>query len=537
MVRVFAALLACGCACTMSLRWSAHAQGAPQTLRIGLVEQPNSLDPLHAIEFYENYLAEAIFSGLTVIDDRGNVAPDLAERVPTRENGDISADGKTIVYHLRPNVRWQDGVPLTSHDVAFTFAKMREPATNFVESSVYSIIDRVDAPDDRTVVLHLRSAWADATAELFVGGQNGSIVPEHVLRDTSASSFESAPVGSGPYSVERWERGSRIVLGANADYFRGPPQIERIEFDFVPDQNTLGLQVRTGELDFSPQIPQAAAIALRGARNVRQRTATTYDDVELGFNTKRAPFDDARLRLALAIAIDRTRLVDTVYHGFADSALGLVPPQSPMYAAAPGIRPGGDTARAERLLDAAGWRRGADGLRRKRGVPLAVVITTESGYPANAAIAIQLQATWKALGADVSLRPVAANVLLAPVTGLLVRGDFDAYVVPDGYATSADRADTLTTSGFPPAGRNYTRYASPEVDRETLVARRTFDAAKRRAMYARIARRVLADAALTPLLWQKTIYVYNDRLEGLRPEPVNSDLWNVYQWRLRAPTR
>ena len=208
-----------------------------------------------------------------------------------------------------------------------------------------------------------------------------------------------------------------------------------------------------------------------------------------------------------------------------------------MYAPAPGVRAGGDLARATRLLDAAGWRRGAGGLRRKHGVPLAIAVTTQSGYPSNAAIVIQLQATWQALGADVSLRPVAANVLFAPSAGLLARGDFDAYVAPDGYATSADRADTLTTSGFPPAGRNYTRYASPEVDRETLVARRTFDVEKRRALYARIARRVLGDAALTPLVWQKVIYVYTDRLEGLRPEPVNSDLWNVYQWRLRPPAK
>ena len=127
-------------------------------LHVGLVQQPNSLDPLHAVQFYENYLAEAIFSALTVIDDRGNVSPDLALRVPTRANGDISADGKTIVYHLRPGVRWQDGVPLTARDVAFTFGLMRDPKTNFPEASVYSIVDRVDTPNDLTVVLHLRSA-------------------------------------------------------------------------------------------------------------------------------------------------------------------------------------------------------------------------------------------------------------------------------------------------------------------------------------------------------------------------------------------
>jgi peptide/nickel transport system substrate-binding protein len=139
----------------------------PRPLRIGLVQQPNSLDPLHAVQFYENYLAEGIFSSLTVIDDRGEVAPDLAESVPTRRNGGISPDGKTITYRLRAGVRWQDGVALTSRDVAFTLREMRDPKTNFPEVSVYSIIERLDTPDERTVVLHLRAPWADATANLF----------------------------------------------------------------------------------------------------------------------------------------------------------------------------------------------------------------------------------------------------------------------------------------------------------------------------------------------------------------------------------
>jgi peptide/nickel transport system substrate-binding protein len=504
-------------------------------LRLGLVQQPNSLDPLRAVQFYENYLAEAIFSALTVIDDRGQVAPDLVERVPTRSNGGISADGKTITYKLRRGVRWQDGVPLTSHDVAFTLRLMRDPKTNFPELSIYSIIDRLDTPDDRTVVLHLRSPWADATSNLFVGGQDGSIVPEHVLEgvtDLNSSAFESKPIGSGPYRVVSWERGSRLNLSANPLYFRGKPQIERIEFHYVPDQNTLGIQVKTGELDFSPQIPVQFAARLVDTPALRVLSAPTFNDIELVFNTRRAPFDDVRVRRALALAVDRNRLITSVYRGFALPADDLVPPQSEFHASDPSLRLGGDAQGARRLLDEAGWKAGPDGVRSKNGTPLSFSLSLPTGYPTSNAVAVQLQAMWRAVGADASLRPSPSNVLLAPATGLVVRGDFELALLTDGYAISADRADTLTSSGFPPTGRNYARYGDPDVDRWTAQARAAVDTATRRALYAKISARVRRDAPVVPIIWQKQVYVYSGAIEGLRPEPVNSDLWNVYDWRL-----
>jgi peptide/nickel transport system substrate-binding protein len=519
----------------LSLLTGTIASAEQRTLHIGLVQQPNSLDPLHAVQFYENYIAEAIFSALTVIDDKGEVAPDLATRVPTRANGDISADGKTIVYHLRPNVRWQDGVALTSHDVAFTFALMRDPKANFLEASVYSIVDRLDTPDDRTVVLHLRSAWADATSELFVGGQDGSIVPEHVLRgvsDLNSAKFESAPIGSGPYALERWDRGSGIVLRANAGYFRGTPHISRIAIDFVPDQNTLALRIKTGEMDFSPQLPQTAAAQLPASASIRRVAANTYNDIQLGFKNTAAPFDDARVRRALAIAIDRERLVKAVYRGFAVAADDLVPPQSPAYRADPSLALRGDPAAAGRLLDAAGWKRGTDGLRRKNGVPLSFALTVPTGYAVVVSSAVQLQSMWHAIGVDASLRTVPSNVMLAPSTGLLPTGTFDAFLVTNGYAVSPDRADTLTTSGFPPGGRNYVRYSNRTVDVLTARARATLDDRSRIAMYARVSTLVRADAPLVPLLWQKQIYAFSSKLIGLRPETVNSDFWNVYDWTL-----
>jgi peptide/nickel transport system substrate-binding protein len=412
---------------------------------------------------------------------------------------------------------------------------MEDPQTNFPETSVYAIVRTVETPDGRTVVLRLRRPWADATGELFVGGQNGSILPEHVLAHADAAAatrFESAPIGSGPYRVERWDRGDRIVLRANAGYFRGKPAIDRIDVEFVPDTTTMGIRVRTGELDFSPQISPAFVEVARTIPRLRVLAVPTYTDVELVFNVHAASVDDARVRRALATAIDRQRLVTAVYHGFAVVGDDLVPPQSPFHTRDANLAPHGDPARAAALLDAAGWRLGGDGVRRKGGVALSVPLSIQTGYVLIAADAVQLQAMWHAIGVDAPLQPQMSNVLL-DIAGPLARGDFVAALAGDGYAVSPDRADTLTGPGLPPGGRNYAHYANRDVDASTAAARTTLDARARAALYRKISERIRADAPLVPLLWTLAPYVYDGALEGLRPEPVNSDMWNVYAWHWR----
>jgi len=511
------------------------ARADSRTLHIGLVEQPNSLDPLHVTQFYENYLCEGIFSALVVIDDRGEPSPDLAEVVPTKSNGGISPDGKTITYHLRAGVRWQDGVALTSHDVAYTYARMKDPKSNFVSASLYSAIAKIETPDDRTVVMRLRVPWADATTQLFVNGQNGSILPQHVLEkidDLSRSSFESAPVGSGPYVLDRWERGNRIVLRANPSYFRGKPHIDRIDVDFVPDQTTLGIRMRTGELDFSPQLTPVIARQLTDVARLRQAIVPQYTALQFDVNTKAPPFDDVRVRQAFVVAVDRERLARTAYHGLATPADDLVPPQSPFYRSDPHVVRAGDPKRAAALLDAAGWKLGPDGIRRKAGVSLATALAFPIGYAPIAAAAVQVQATWRALGIDATLRPIQSALLYAP-TGILASGDFGIALVIFGYATSPDRAMNVTTGGLPPSGCNYAHVSDPQIDALTESARRTYDFARRKAIYAKISSIVRDRALLVPVVWVENEYAYDKGLTGLRPEPVNSDFWNVSSWQLK----
>ncbi len=502
-------------------------------IRIGSIRQPATIDPMRGGQYVENYIDEAIFDGLTVIDDRGRVAPDLAQAVPTQRNGGISRDGRTLTYRLRPNLRWSDGAPLTARDVVFTFGLLRAPATNFPSRSTYDIVDRVDAPDPRTVRVRLHAPDADAVAEIFVNGQNGSIVPEHLLRgvrDLIHDPFDTHPIGSGPYVLDRWDRGTAISLRANARYFRGAPKTSALTMTFFGDANTLGLELRTGAIDFA-QIPPALVPQFVSAPGLALRSAPSATLAEIQFNVRAAPVDDVRVRRALGLAIDRARIAATVFHGQADVANGLLPPASAFARANGAAATGADPRAAAALLDAAGWRAGPGGMRSRGGAPLQFTLLVPSANPTYLGLAVQLQAAWRALGADVSVNAQLNDVLRAP-DGPLARGRFQAVVSPFGFPVTPDRTQFVTSNAFPPYGYDYMRYSDATVDRDSAAARVATDTGTRERLLASVESRIRADAPIVPIVWTRYAYALRDGLRGVRPEPVNSDLWNAYEWTL-----
>jgi ABC-type transport system substrate-binding protein len=168
-------------------------------------------------------------------------------------------------------------------------------------------------------------------------------------------------------------------------------------------------------------------------------------------------------------------------------------------------------------------------MRKKANVPLAVALVVPAGYPEVTEAAVLIQATWRALGIDATLRPIQSPLLYSP-TGILASGDFGIALITFGYATSPDRAQNITTAGLPPSGFNYSRVSDPQLDALTESARRTYDFARRKAIYAKISSIVRRRAFLVPIDWVENEYAYDKRLTGLRPEPVNSDFWNVSSW-------
>jgi peptide/nickel transport system substrate-binding protein len=211
----------------------ADAPGA--TLRFDLPADPSTLDPLFAhvdANSVEGQVARLAFEPFIDIDAGGKSIPILLERIPTVANGDLSRDGRIITYHLRPNVRWQDGPPVTARDVLFTLRAIVDPHNPVRSREGYDRIAAAQQLDDRTVRIRLRSPWAPAVATFFSYGTAPQyVLPEHLLAgrpNLAQDAFGAHPVGNGPFRFVRWDRGERLTYEANPTYWRGRPALQRL---------------------------------------------------------------------------------------------------------------------------------------------------------------------------------------------------------------------------------------------------------------------------------------------------------------------
>jgi peptide/nickel transport system substrate-binding protein len=528
----FALLLA---ACTRVTQTSATASGAnpwtiPGVVRISVNADVNSFDPVISRLYVENYIDEAIFSGLVKYDSHEELAPDLAVQVPSVANGGISEDGHTITYHLRRNAFWQDGVQVTSADVRFTYDLIMDPASGSPVLSTYAHIVSIDTPDPYTVVLHLRQPFAPLLSNIFCNGAFGEIVPQHVLaksRDLKRDPFNTAPVGSGPYRLERWERGSTIVLAANPKYFGGAPHVREIDVVILPNENTQLVSMQGHALEVVTQARAAQLPSYRGIDGISVRLAPTQVEEYVSFNLQHAPLDDVRVRRALALALDRPRIAATAFVGTAIAADSMIPPYDWAYAQDNGA-PRFDPAEANRLLDAAGWTMGAGGMRERGGQQLSIGLLYAPS-PTSTVIADEIERAWHAVGVQVDLRSVLRNVQVGDIEP---SGAFDAALDGVGFDADPDRSQFIESRFAEPNGFNDARYRDADVDAWSEAALRTYDPAVRARYYALIQRRLNRDLPFVPIAWERFAYAVNTDLHGLEPETINSDFWNVQDWKI-----
>jgi peptide/nickel transport system substrate-binding protein len=250
----------------------------------------------------------------------------------------------------------------------------------------------------------------------------------------------------------------------------------------------------------------------------------------LVFNLSRALFADPLVRQALALALDRRRLVATTYSGTAVNGDSFIPPSSWAYTADNGSPPP-DVQRARDLLDRAGWIVGPDGIRTHSGRRLAFTITTSSGSTINSELAQQLQAQWRAVGADAAIQTLPINVLRSP-DGLWTSGKFDIALVNLIFDPDPDREANLGSQFIGPRGFNDGRYVSALSDRLSAEAVAVYPHDRRKPFYAQLQRLWNHDLPVLPIAWPQDIYAVNDDLHGFRPEPVNSDFWNIQKWEI-----
>jgi peptide/nickel transport system substrate-binding protein len=502
-------------------------------LRFDLAADPQNLNPLflHAdAASVEQQVARLTFEPFIDLDGRDRPVPALLAVIPTRANGGLSADGRTIRYRLRRGVRWSDGQPMTSTDVLFTLHAILDPRNPVRSREGYDLIDRAWAPDARTVVVHLRRRWAPAVMTYFSYGFSPQFVlPAHVLRaqtPLAQAAFNAAPsVGDGPYRFVSWTRGEGLRYVANPLYWRGRPPVARLDVDVVGDPSTNLLLLQTGRLDWNLVAPAQLAV-LRGRPGIKFVRVPTAVVAGLAINTAHPPLNDVRVRRALAMSIDRAAISKKITFGVYP-VTDMIQPQF-SWAFDPSVRePAYDPQGADRLFDAAGWRRGPDGLRRRGGAVMHLVYVQFPETMTGVRIAAAVQAMLRERGVEVSVKSISNAQLFLPRTGALAAGQFDLAYVPWTMGADPDDSAVLACHG----ASNYMRWCDPEVDALEQAALSTSDQAVRKRLYSRIGRIVAQQVPILYLFNAEYVYAYRDRLSGFAPNAF-LPTWNAYAWRL-----
>jgi len=504
-----------------------HAPNADQTLRAGFATEPHSLNPI-AQQNGQELVIDRLFSDtLTTFDSTGNVVvPILAARVPSRGNGDVSADGKTIVFHLRRGVRWQDGAPFTSADVAFTYAQVMNPRNDVVSRFGYDDVRSLDMPDAYTVRLRLFHPFAPIVTTFF-GDANTpyGILPQHLLSGYASLEnipFNALPIGTGPFRVVSWRRGDRIELDANPDYFRGRPGLAHITLLFSRNEQTLVTQARSHEIDWAAELSPATAPEARNIAGYHVVLVPQNRWYGISFNMDRAVVRDLRVRRAIEMSIDKKALARNLTY---DTALPATQDLPSFLWASPKLPPSRyDPIRARVLMARAGFTPA-------RPLHLEVAFNV-SDQTARKAIVV-LQSALAATGVALEPKGYPNEMLTGPAStgGIMESGRFDVVLARILNGPEPDNSAEYTCAAVAPKGYNFARYCPQEMERLQRIATTSYDRGVRRRAYSQIETLLESDLPQIPLWWPRDVHIVADRVKNFAPNPF-VETWNAFRWSL-----
>jgi peptide/nickel transport system substrate-binding protein len=527
------AILLSACTRITTQTESKHATGNPWTvhglLRTGGTQTIDNLNPMLGTLGTDRDLGAFWCARLLIFDDHEALQPELALQEPTLANNGISNNGRTIVYHLRRGVSWQDGTPFTSADVAFSWQQVMNPNNLIPTRLNYDRVDRIDTPDASTAVVRLKEPYAPFISNFFTGF---CIIPKHILQgyaNINHADYNRLPIGTGAFRVAAYEPGVFVKFVANERYWRGAPRLREIDYHVVPSGVTLLTQFRSHEIDFYPRAAAEQTLqfnTIPGAVVYRHPFSAFYD---LGFNMGNPGVSDKRVRQALIYAIDVPRIIHVATHDVNLRADSDQPPWR--WSHASGLTHYEYNPRlAGELLDAAGWRAGPSGLRYKNVLPLRLVMAGASGNATQSAAQLIMQEEWRASGVDVIIKNVPTSILYALGTGVLQSGNFDIAFEATRETSDPDNHRLYGCDMTPPKGWNTYHYCSPVIEQAEAIALSSYDPSVRKAAYGRIQRALTTDLPFYVLWFDRDQDIANSDFRGYRPGTTASAFWNVWEW-------
>lgn len=458
-----------------------------EILQVAIGGEPDQLDPHRTTSYFSFQVLENVYDTLVETDANLQMQPALAE------SWEVSDDQLTWTFTLRDDVTFHDGSPMTSEDVVYSFRRIIDE--ELANAWKFTAIQSIDAPDDATVVITLAQPSPNLLSNL--GGFKGVAIVSS--ENVESGDITTAPIGTGPFSLEEYVAGDRITLAANPDYWGGEPAIAGIEYRFISEPATALAALRAGEIDWTDVVPTQQVQQLQGDDSIELGIAPSSDYWYLALNERRAPWDDVRVRQAIAYAIDRDAILQAVSYGTATPNQLAIPEQSVWYTQYDGYTT--DLDRAQQLLDEAGY----------TGGTLDMLATTD--YPETITAAQIIASNLAPLGIQVNIRQMDFSQWLDEQNA----GSFDMLMM--GWLGNIDPDDFYYSQHYSTGASNAQGYANPEVDRLLDDARVETDQTARADLYAQAATIIADEASYIYLYNPSVIQAWNPALTGYEVLP------------------
>ncbi|MBI5275427.1 MAG: peptide ABC transporter substrate-binding protein [Burkholderiales bacterium] len=533
-------------------------RGGGGLLRMLMWQGPTGLNPLTSTGAKDVAAARIFYEGLAHWDSDANLVPVLAAEIPSLANGGLARDGKSVTWKLKRGVTWHDGKPFTADDVVFTWDYARDPATAATSISVYQAI-QVTKLDSHTVRLTFEKPtpfWAQA----FVGGGAG-IIPKHVFGPFKGANSREAPanhkpVGTGPYRYADFKPGDLLRAELNPSYHMpNRPYFDALEIKGGGDPTSAARAViQVGEYDYAWGIQVEDDVLRRLEDGGKGRAIFTRGpDVEFVFlnltdpwtevdgerssaKSKHFAFAELKVRQAMSLLIDRDSIQQYIYGRAGTVSNNWI--NAPERYRSRNTKAVFDIDKAQRLLDEAGWKKGADGLREKGGRKMKLVFQTSINPVRQKVQSVIKQACQKA-GIELELKAISASVFFSSdPANPDINGRFSADMQMFGVSgagpdpqRSFDRFVSweIASKANKWQGRNIARWSNDEFDKLYRVMKFELDPVKRAALVIRMNDMVVNDGAILPLISRANVQAAGNRMQT-RPSAWDTNYWAIQDW-------
>ena len=453
-----------------------------------------------------------LFAGLTAHDENNQVVPGLAEK------WEFDKKSLTYTFHLREGLTFHDGKPLTSADAKFTLEAILDERNHSEIISNYTDIADIQCPDDLTVKIKLKKENVAFPDYMTIG-----ILPEHLLKDQDLATcdFNQNPVGAGPYKLTEWDMGQTITMERFDNYYGGQPKIEKVIFVIIPNSDTRAMQLKSGEIDMA-QITAKTAADFEDNEEITVYQMNTADYRAIAYNFNNSFFKKHKeLPEILSYAIDRQAIVDSVLLG--EGEIAYSPLQKGEFNDSSINHYDYDPAKAEKLLQEAGWSKNSEGVYEKNGETLTFTIAAMADD--------QVRVDMAAMCAN-QLQQIGADVTAKVQPSLDCENQFACII---GWGSPFDPDDHTYKVFSTDAGDNYTGYSDEKVDTLLAKARATDDVATRENLYSQFQKELSQNPAYTFIAYVNADYGIRSKIKGITENTVLGHhgvgvFWNIADW-------